>query len=327
MSDRDTDWFKNAKWGVFHHYLVDDGMSAEAWNARVDAFDAQAHAKRIADLGAGYYFFTIGQTSGHYCAPNETYDKIAGIEPGKCARRDLIGDLAEALNAHGIPMLVYSISQSPLVEPEKSRFGWEWGFDGPTGAWSDKDGNPLPMTGKRLADFQRKWEAVHREWSERWGKRVKGWWIDSCYFADGMYFHDDEPNFASFARALRAGNDDAIVAFNNGWIPPVTALTDEADYTAGEAALVLPQCPGRFTQSKWHSGTFPPPENKQFHVLSYLGPYWNQPTNRFPDEFVYGYTKHVIENGGVVSWDTAIAADGTIPEEQERQLRQLRDLR
>ena len=53
--------------------------------------------------------------------------------------------------------------------------------------------------GGRLAEFQRKWEAVIREWSLRWGKSVSGWWIDGCYFADQMYRFDDEPNFASFA--------------------------------------------------------------------------------------------------------------------------------
>jgi hypothetical protein len=41
--------------------------------------------------------------------------------------------------------------------------------------------------GGRLAEFQRNWEAICRDWSQRWSRRVSGWWIDACYFADEMY--------------------------------------------------------------------------------------------------------------------------------------------
>lgn len=319
--------FHQAGWGVFLHYLVDPELSSDAWNRQVEAFDASGLADQLAAIGAGYLGFTIGQTSGHYCAPNPVYDDIAGVTPSKCSRRDLIADLARELRKRGMWLMVYSCSQAPLVEPEMSRFGWEWGFDGPTGAWSDGNGAPLPRTGKRLADFQRKWEAVHRHWSEQWGDLAAAWWVDSCYFADAMYAHADAPNFASFTAAMRAGNPDAAVAFNNGWVPPVTALTEEADYTAGEAALVLPSVPGRFTDPDWHAGTFPPPHGKQVHVLSYLGSYWARPDLRFPDAMVEGYTRHVIENGGAVTWDVAVDAEGRIPKAQLDQLRTLASLR
>ncbi len=320
-------WLPESGWGVFHHYLVPDSLSAEDWNRKVDGFDVKGLADQLTEIGAGHYCFTIGQTSGHYCAPNATYDRIAGISPSKCSRRDLIADLAAELRPRGIRMMVYSCSQAPLVEPEKSRFGWEWGFDGPAGAWSDPNGDPLPRTGKRLADFQERWEAVHREWSERWGTGVDGWWIDSCYFADAMYRHPSAPNFESFAAALRAGNPDGALAFNNGWVPPLTALTDAADFTAGEAAVVLPEIPGSSTQEGWHAGTYPPPYGKQIYVLSYLGTYWGKETLRFPDELIYGYTRHVIENGAAISWDTAVSESGRIPESAMRQLLRLKDLR
>ena len=43
---------------------------------------------------------------------------------------------------------------------------------------------PGESVGGRLAQFQRNWEAICRDWSQRWGRRVSGWWIDGCYFAD-----------------------------------------------------------------------------------------------------------------------------------------------
>ena len=56
-------------------------------------------------------------------------------------------------------------------------------------------------------------------------------------FADDMYRFDDEPNFSSFAAALRAGDPDPIVAFNPGVRVPVVAHTKHEDYVAGEVNL------------------------------------------------------------------------------------------
>ena len=61
-----TDWFQQAGWGVFTHYLAPAGMPAEVWQAQVDAFDVKALADQLVAAGAPYTFITIGQNSGHY---------------------------------------------------------------------------------------------------------------------------------------------------------------------------------------------------------------------------------------------------------------------
>jgi hypothetical protein len=210
-----TDWFHHAHWGVMTHYLGAPPSSAggaeltaEMWNKQVDAFDVAGLVDQLASTGAKYLLFTIGQNSGHYCAPNATYDRFVGIKPSKCSRRDLIADLAKALSARNIRLMVYMPNGAPAADPAaRKALGWRWGAKGD---WQ-LPGEPV---GGRLADFQRKWEAVIREWSLRRGKSVSGWWVDGCYFADEMYRFADEPNFASFTRALKAGNPEAIVAFN-----------------------------------------------------------------------------------------------------------------
>ena len=79
----------------------------------------------------------------------------------------------------------------------------EW--DG--GRWQLKPGDyTTHSVDERLSEFQRNWEAVIREWSNRWGDDVSAWWVDKCYYANVMYRHPDEPNFAGFAAAARAGN-------------------------------------------------------------------------------------------------------------------------
>ena len=316
----DSDWFAECGWGVFCHYLAvppsesGAGMTAGEWNKQVDAFDVKGLARQLQSVQARYFFITIGQGSGHFCAPNETYDRLTGIRPGKCSRRDLVSDIYAELAPLGIKLLVYSASEL---------------------AWSDAQARPgLKMThnhndlgsdGKKLGykiwhehrqvDFMKNVEAIHAEWSKRWGKKVSGWWIDGCYEADYRFPEDDPPNFATLAAALRAGNPDAIVAFNTGVKTPIICNTVHEDYTAGEISRALPECRSGWVEKDGHQA--------RYHVLSFLGEFWCKGVPRFPDELVVGYTKHVTSNGGVMTWDVPIQKNGHIPEPFINQLRSI----
>jgi len=317
-----TDWLHQARWGVLLCYLGAPPSSAggaeltaEKWNERVDAFDVDALAEQLGSTGTKYCMFTIGQNSGHYCSPNATYDKIVGINPSKCSRRDLIADLAKALAPRGIRLMVYLPSGAPGADPvARKRLQWRWGRPG---GWQ----LPGEPTGGRLVEFQRHWEAVIREWSLRWGRSVYGWWIDGCYFADEMYRFDDEPNFASFAAAIKAGNPDAIVAFNPGVKLPVICHTSHEDYTAGEVNLeqvpdALKTCPGRWIQRDG--------QRVQYHLLSYLGTSWCQGDRPvLADDVIIGYTRQLNQLGGVITWDVPISTAGQIPQPFVDQLKAL----
>jgi len=310
-----TKWFAHCGWGVFCHWLgaapSSDGgaeLTAEAWNLQVDAFDVEALAGQLETVGAPYFFITIGQNSGHFLAPNETYDKYVGIEPSKCSRRDLVSDLYEVLHPRGIRLLVYLPGGAPAADPKAvERLGWEWGFEG---GWPHSWGTK--RTGKRLVEFQEKWEEVIREWSMRWGTKVSGWWIDGCYFADEMYRHHDAPNFRSFVAALKTGNPDSIVAFNPGVLTPVICHTEYEDYTAGEIANALPECLGSWVERNG--------KKVRYHILSYLGESWCKGAPRFPDELVATYTKYMTGKGGVITWDVPIQKSGLIPDPFVQQL-------
>jgi alpha-L-fucosidase len=295
-----TDWFKDAKWGVFTHYMADtvlkdDQVTIENWNKAVEGFDVKGLATELASAGAGYYVITLGQNSGFYCSPNATYDKFVGIPPGKCSKRDLIADLYEPLHARGIRLMVYLPSGAPDRDPAAMKtLEWRRGSD------------------DRLENFQRKWEAVVREWSMRWGDKVSGWWFDGCYYSDAMYRHPKPPNFESFAAAARAGNPNSIVAFNPGVINPIITLTPAEDYTAGE--INEPdkvKCEGRWVGAA------------QFHMLSFLGPMWCQSPPRFLNGQVIDYTRRIVDQGGVVTWDVPIGIDGLISDSFMEQLRAL----
>ena len=311
-----TDWFHDAGWGVFTHYLSGIALkgqpqTVDAWNDVVDRFDVNGLADQLASVGAKYYVITIGQNSGYYIAPNATYDKIVGISPSKCAKRDLVSDLYAALHLKGIRLMVYLPSGAPDRDPEAMKaLGWK---NGKYPLWKYPKGGPNGGD-DRLVGFQKKWQAIIRDWSMRWGTKVCGWWFDGCYFPIAMYEHPDPPNFESFAAAARAGNPDSIVAFNPGVQNPITCLTPVEDYTAGEindAAKVV--CPGR-----WLDGA-------QYHMLSFLGPYWAQSPPRYTNQQVIDITRGITQKGGVVTWDVPIQPSGLIAQPFIRQLNALHD--
>ncbi|MFA6133723.1 MAG: alpha-L-fucosidase [Phycisphaerae bacterium] len=323
-----TDWFRDAKWGVFFHYLADVAsattavdISVDQWNRRIDAFDVEGLAQQLTEVRAGYFFITLGQNSGFLLSPNETYDSLVKRSPSHCSRRDLVADLVKALAPRGIPVMVYLPCHAPALDRQAVE-GLACTPDWDASCWQLRPGNYLRAqpVDARLTEFQRHWEAVIREWSLRWGSGVRGWWFDGCYKADRMYRHPDEPNFASFAAAAKAGNGQSLVAFNDGVNTPVTCLTEYEDYTAGELSHAFPAT---------LRASYTPPLTRfiggaQYHVLSFLGDWWGQGNPRFCEEFVVGFTKNINAFEGVVTWDVPPTPTGRIPDDFIRQLAALR---
>jgi alpha-L-fucosidase len=312
-----ADWMQKAQWGIFVHYLYDcvksgdDRMSSMAWNRIVSDCDVEAFAERVAYTGAGYVVWTLGQNSGYYCSPNSDYDKYtrATATNSKCSKRDLIADVSAALKKRGIRMMAYLPAGAPDRDVQ-AMTALEW-QNGKFPLWTYENGKPKGED-PRLAQFQTKWESVIREWSKRWGESVSGWWFDGCYFPDAMYRHPEAPNFASFAAAARAGNENSIVAFNPGVVNPIITLTDCEDYTAGEINDPMKvNCEG------------PRVGTAQFHMLTYMGPNWAQSPARFTKEQVVEITKKINAKGGAVTWEVPVHADGGIPQEFVERLRAL----
>ena len=292
-----TDWFKERKWGIFNHYLASSvrgcgvGSKGEAevsWEECVEQFDVPAYAKRVHELGAGYVIFTLSQGLRYLCAPNEAFDRIAGTKPGEaCSRRDLPMELADELAKYDISLMLYFPSDGPHMDLEIApHFGWDRSHDDPA------NGYMAPVT----MEFVEKWSSVLQEYAERYGDKVKGWWLDGFYqwvgFDDHLikYFHD----------AVLAGNPNAVMAFNGGVVridflnPKYRYLTDGSenlfgkidlltkaaeagDQTALEAFVNKPfrfsryddYCAGEQNEfSCYPEKTFP--EDCQWHVLSFL---------------------------------------------------------
>ena len=288
-------WMQPARFGVMTHYLADwrlrvDGepASVEHWNELIDHFDVEGLAQQLQNVGAGYYLVTIGQNSGYYLSPNAVYDKLTGISPSKCSRRDLIADLYEPLHKRGIKLMVYL----PAGAPGGDRAASE--------ALQFQHGD------HRNKEFQQHWQAIISEWSSRWGDRVSGWWFDGCYWPNAMYRSADPPNFTSFAAAARAGNPNSALAFNPGVIGRLISVCPEEDYTAGEVnepnSILI-----RRVENGRVDGAVP-------HVLSFLGAKWGMGDPRFTTDQVVADSRRIADLGGVITWDTPIQKTGLISE-------------
>jgi alpha-L-fucosidase len=290
-----TDWFRDARYGIFMHFLPGDPKGL----ALVDSFDVEALARQLEAAGAKYFVITLGQNSGYFISPNAAYEKATGYAPGeRCSRRDLPLDLHRALSSRGIRLMLYLPAQTPNGDRRAQK-----AFGLPEGA---KD-QPIDIA------FARKWAEVIREWSDRYGDKVSGWWFDGCY--EWVRFFEEIARI--YKDAVRHGNPRAIVAFNPG--VKVIRWTQAEDYTAGELNDPFEAIPA----SRWLDGT-------QWHALTFLGSAWSRRDVRHPTERWAAWVKAVAAREGVVTldmgpnWDPEAGPIGSLDEAQLAQVRAVR---
>ena len=224
MEKDKTQWFKDSRWGIFVHYLdtVQNGENVPnnsrfektSWNECVNDFDVELFARQMEEIGAGYVFLTLCQGSRFLCAPNAYFDRLTGYRPGEaCSERDLPMELADALAKYRIPLMLYFTGDGPKLDETAGR------------AFGTIDGvNPDVKE-----EFVRKWAEVMKEYAVRYGKKVRGWWIDGCF----DYFGYRDELLKPYRDAALAGNEDAIIAFNDGVVKIDYSVPEIAKMTAG----------------------------------------------------------------------------------------------
>ena len=281
-----TDWFRDAGWGVFVHFLYDvqcvgnristqDGTPV--WNDCVKEFDTEKFAAQIKGTGARYVIFTMMQRTRYLIAPNATYDKMTGYKPGEaCSTRDLVEDLYQSLNKRGIKLMLYWTGDGPRQDPQAAK---AMGYSNP-----------------QTKEYVQKWADVVAEYGERYKDKVLGWWVDGCYAPIGY----NEEKWTILAKGLRAGNPKRIIALNNPKMTSSNSSTPQDDYTTGEQNSF-----GEVPESRWRDGV-------QWHILSYLGGDWCSPGLRHDKEWMADYVRKCNRAGGVVSIDVLLFRDGTI---------------
>ena len=153
----DTTWLVEGKYGLFIHWslrsfpLYGDKREIESFEWGVNIFDAEAFADAIQETGASWVVFTTCHGGYYFPAPIQVLDELI---PGRTTKRDLIGDIADALNKRDITLLLY-YNFCIGDEPFNKAVGMEYAED--TQKWFDF-----------LIEFT-------AQVTKRYGKHIGGW--------------------------------------------------------------------------------------------------------------------------------------------------------
>lgn len=294
-----ANWFHQAKYGLAFHFLA--GMTehkirakwtSEKWNAWVDSIDVEKAADQAREIGAGYVMLTIGQNCQYYCAPNPVIEKHWQLEPGQYAsRRDLPADLYKALKKRSIRLMLYMAADNQYRLPR-----------------------PADLAG--MARFDR-WVEVNRWYSDHYGDRCSGWWID------GLYENIGPKDYTELMHsALRHGNPDALLASGTYGLSDFTHGHADMRSWARQQKMMLP-----------YFGRWDAEYQIQWQVFQYLGRTWGGSTLGHRPSEMLDYATKVVRGGGVITFDVGVfrddrAAPGPfldIPEVQMDQLRAIQD--
>ncbi|MGQ0633687.1 MAG: alpha-L-fucosidase [Planctomycetaceae bacterium] len=141
-----TDWFVKAGYGLMFHWTTrtcPQRGSAKAFPDAVRDFDVNAFAKMAEETGAGYVMFFSSHADQFWPAPIRAVENIL---PGRTCTRDLIAELADALGARGIKLMLYYI--------------------------------PSDIFKSNEAQFYDAFESILTEVGERYGNKLAGYWFD-----------------------------------------------------------------------------------------------------------------------------------------------------
>ncbi len=287
LSRADTEWLVKAGYGLMFHWtsqsIGKDGTRKPFAQAVVD-FDLNAFVKMVKETGAGYVLFTVGHAEPYCPAPIKSWEKHF---PGTTTKRDLIAEMADALNAKSIKLMCYFAQH----------------IVGKCGKVTERE-------------FTQISEEIYTEFGNRYGKKVVGYWFDGFYQCFEQY-----PGFpfSDFFNVCKAGNPDRIIALNSWIYPPVT---EWQEYWAGEVGSPtrLPVDGAKQRGSgrglRYHALLIMEPYWVQKKT--------EMPLPRFSAQTLGDYIDQCMKNGGAVTINLGIYQDGSVDPEAVEVLREVR---
>jgi len=212
------------RYGIMTHWICgtlmpEKGEVIQSLDEAVNSFNLDRFIKDFAATGADWLIFTLGQNSGKYASPNSIIDRFCG--KGHCSERDLALEIASAVHRLGKRFIAY------LPCEVAGNLSLHEGF-----AWNTQEGTDQ-------AEFQRRYLLSIREWAERFGMLLDGWWYDGCY--EWPIFDHHYMDWSAWFEASRAGNPGCVVSFNDGSLCNglMMPLTPDQDYLSGETEVLV----------------------------------------------------------------------------------------
>ena len=216
-----NDWMKRSVGVSFHwttHSVNTDG-TALPFAGAVGAFDVDRFVRSLKKIGAGHVIFTLTHAEQYLAFPNEALESVL---PGRTTKRDLIGEIIEALDKAGIRFIAYYNHSCN-------------GGDDPL--WKKACG----YESAELDTFADVICGIVSFTARRYGRLLSGWWFDSAYSVDPRGPHntiscdmgDWRFPWGKLISAAKAGSDGCAVAINAG-IGSNFLYAPGQDYYCGE---------------------------------------------------------------------------------------------
>lgn len=265
----------------------------KSYEQAVYDFDTEQFAEQIEKVGASYIFFTANHAIRHFPAPLPEWEKYY---PGYTTKRDLLEDLYQSLSKRDIELMLYLNFTAAYLESPYS------------GIAPDDKGriDYTKLDASRCEHFTEICIDIFNGIGKRYGKKISGYWVDSCYQLDQQFNGFD---FRTIYESAKTGNPDRIVTFNY-WILPVS--TPWMDFWAGETAR-LTNTPGKAVP------TYGPAKGHVFHELIVIEDSWGhfEKDARIPDPYysadeLAAFTRDVCGNGGMFTINARVYQDGTM---------------
>lgn len=284
-----TDWLAHAAYGVMFHWTSESTPRrgpALPYQRAVDAFDVAAFTEMVESTGARYVIFTVNHAQPHCPAPIKSWERI---HPGSTTKRDLLGEIAQALEARNIRLMLYIASHTV--------------------------GKLRVATG---AEYLRTHKDILQEIGQRYGTRVAGYWFDGWYQTLEAY---PEINPRDLVPYVRAGNPSRLVAFNS-WVYPIESPWQ--DYWAGEVGEIVRPATSRYIASGTAIGL-----QSHFLLFAdapwvHSLPDTEMEPLRFSDESLIEFVRKNAGKEAAVTINLGIYQDGSIGEAARRQMVALR---
>lgn len=255
--------------------------------ASLEQFDVRAMIDQVKVLDTTGWVqinITQGAHGSYYTAPHAELDKLY---PGLTPKRDLFGEMLDALLKEDFKVMVYFATEGPVMgkAPEKAP-------EGLIKKWKAY-AKSLNMTPNQAVA-----EVIVKEFSKRYGKKISGWWFDHAKYGD----------IPALKKAALYGNPNAVLSFNMGGSAKLTT-NKESDFTAGHPTPMKKASP-----SSDINETAVKLIEKNNYVKGSLGHFfppmqtlWNSGDPAFKTEKFLDWSLRIIKAKGSITWAVALA--------------------
>jgi len=303
-----TDWLARCRYGIGVHWTaqtVPERGDPLPFAQAVAGFKLREFVRQVREAGADYVLFTAAHALQMLPLPHAVLDRLL---PGRTSERDLIGEMADALGAVGIPLLVYYNHSCNGRDDRPWRKAV--GYDG-----ADK------------ARFAQNLMEIVAWMGERYRERVKAWWFDSSYSLDPRGPHNSVTTelagfqfpWEQFTVAAKAGDPGRLVTYNAG-IGQTYLYTTHQDYWAGELVDLKTPATARYLPSglQWFGWTCLE-DRRWVHSRRNTA----VPTPLYPDEQLAAYVRTCHARQAPMTFNVIVFQDGTLAPASIAQLRRL----